>query len=155
MTCKPFQNDLSRDTFYMFCLLLGTREHHRNVPINHIYNISYLSLGIPLCASARIVTSLKENLEFAYSKKIWNRRIGAVLWDRPRVQNFAVGVNKRLHDLWNTGQYRYRPIIVTIGWWGSLEQWCYPGYLQDRWKLTCEKRLIEKVRQTLRNVRCC
>ena len=46
--CKLFQNDLSRDTFYMFCLLLGTGDHDLNVQINHIYNISYLFLGIAL-----------------------------------------------------------------------------------------------------------
>lgn len=69
------------------------------------------------------------------------RRIDAVQWgDRPLVSQ----CNKGLHEFGNTGQYRKRPIIVTVDWWASSER-LNLSYFPDRYKLTSAKGFIEKV----------
>lgn len=66
----------------------------------------------------------------------------------PRVQNLVSQCNKRLHEFGNTGQYRKRPIIVTVDWWASFER-LNLSYFPDRYKLTSAKGFIEKVSHTV------
>lgn len=66
----------------------------------------------------------------------------------PRVQNLVSQCNKGLHEFGNTGQYRKRPIIVTVDWWASFER-LNLSYFPDRYKLTSAKGFIEKVSHTV------
>ena len=66
----------------------------------------------------------------------------------PRVQNLVSQCIKGLHEFGNTGQYRKRPIIVTVDWWASFER-LNLSYFPDRYKLTTAKGFIEKVSHTV------